>query len=68
LTGTVLQGTRVPLPVWITAVGLLAGTDGGQVSATDLRRATGLGQEAARHVIARWRAASQVEPLAGLDG
>ena len=65
LTGTVLQGTRVPLPAWITAVRLLADPSGGRVSATDVRRATGLGQEAARHVIARWRAASPLTAAVG---
>jgi transposase-like protein len=61
LTGTVLQGTRVPLPAWVSAVELLA--TGEAVSAATVSAATGIGREAARHVIARWAAATGHEPL-----
>jgi transposase-like protein len=64
LTGTVLQGTRVPLPAWIEAVQLFARAEQ-PVTASEVGRVTGLGAEAARHVLARWRAALAVEPVAG---
>ncbi len=67
LTGTVLQGTRVPLPAWIAAVELFLSSDG-PVTATQVSRATGLGREAARHVLARWQAAATVEPLCDVPG
>ncbi len=60
LTGTVLHGTRVPLPAWVAAVQVLFA--GGSVSSSDLSRATGFGREAARHVLARWAAASECIP------
>jgi len=68
LTGTVLQGTKIPIRTWIRVVSEMSASSPG-VSARDIERKYGLTAKTAWSVVSRIRDAMQREPMASmLDG
>jgi len=67
LTGTVLQGTKIPVRTWIRVVSEMATSSGG-LSARDIERRYGLTAKTAWSMVSRLRDAMGREPMASMLG
>ena len=67
LTGTVLQGTKIPIRTWIRVVREMAASSQG-VSARDIERKYGLTAKTAWSMVYRIRDAMRREPMASMLG
>ncbi len=67
LTGTVLQGTKIPIRTWIRVVSEMSASSHG-VSARDIERKYGLTAKTAWSMVSRIRDAMQREPMVSMLG
>ena len=67
LTGTVLQGTKIPVRTWIRVVSEMAASSDG-LSARDIQRKYGLTAKTAWSMVSRIRDAMWREPMASMLG